>query len=90
MEKKRKVRFDDPQAGKIKKAKGERTLTLDGKNWFWKTDGYHVYIRSPQNKRVAISANQLLGGDRKVHDWNELVTPFDIKEYINTHMAEFA
>lgn len=89
MEKKRKVRFDDPNANQLKRAKGERTLVLNGEHWYWKTDGYDVYIRAPNGKRIAVSANMLLGGSNARHDWYELITPFDIKNYIDANVGSF-
>lgn len=74
MEKTKKIRGDDPKLGKLKRGKGERVLTMDDGDYFWKTDTRGVYIRSPYGKRFGTL------------NCYSPITPYDVKEIILANM----
>lgn len=87
MEKRRKIRGDDPNLGKKKKPKGFRSLVIGDLEYFWMTDGYSVFIKTPKNKSIDLTSVELLGGTGPSFD-GELVTPYDVKKYIEENQAK--
>lgn len=90
MEKRKKIRGDDPNLNKLKKAKGERSLHLGDQEWFWKSDGYDVKIRSPKNRSVCLNAAIVLGASVPNFNNREVVTPYDVKVYIENNLSNLA
>lgn len=85
MEKRRKVRGDDPNIGKKKKPKGFRTVNFGGTDYFWMTDGYVVIIKSPA-KSIELTTSELMGYPRNPMS-HEIVTPYDVRNYIEENLS---
>lgn len=87
MEKRRKVRGDDPNLNKRKKPKGFRSLVIGDNEYFWMTDGYSVIIKSP-TKSVDLTASEVAGYPRNPMS-HTLVTPYDVRNYIEENLVKF-
>lgn len=85
MEKRRKVRGDDPNIGKRKKPKGFRAINFSGTDFFWMTDGFSVIIKIP-TKSVELTASEVVHGTRNAMS-HEIVTPYDVRNYIEENLS---
>lgn len=88
MEKRRKVRGDDPNLGKKKKPKGYRALEVNGREFFWMTDGFVAFIKNGNNT-LELTTSELMGEARNPIA-HYPITPFDIKHYIDDNWSYFA
>lgn len=88
MEKRRKIRGDDPNLGKKKKPKGYRAIEVNGREFFWMTDGYVAIIKF-HNTSLEVTTSEIMGCARNPIT-HYAVTPFDIKSYIDDNWTFFA
>lgn len=87
MEKRRKVRGDDPKLNQKKKPKGYRAIEVNGHEFFWMTDGYVAIIKNGHSSKE-ITTSELMGYARNSIE-RHTVTPFDIKSYIDENWTVF-
>ncbi len=76
MDKRKKIRGDDPKLGKLKKARDERLITVNNVDYFWKVNGDGVYVRGPSGKRFGTKNSYAF------------ITPYDVKEIILANQAK--
>lgn len=88
MEKRRKIRGDDPNLGKKKKPKGYRAIEVNGREFFWMTDGYVAIIKH-HNSSLEVTSSEIMGNPRNPIE-KHAITPFDIKSYIDDNWTYFA
>jgi hypothetical protein len=88
MEKRRKIRGDDPNLNRMKKPKGYRAIEVNGREMFWMTDGFVVIIKDIR-KSIEITTSELMGYPRNPIE-RHVVTPYDIKSYIDENWSQFA
>ncbi len=74
MDKKRKIRGDDPNLGKRKPGKGERTIEVNGLECFWRASDIAITIRAPNGKRF------------ETRNSYGVITPYDVREVILANM----
>lgn len=84
MEKKRKIRGDDPKLNQRKKGKNDRRLDHNGEEWFWQLNGLIVKIRAPNGKAKNFDVSDVLGYVVLDDSFaNIVITPYDVNNFIS-------
>ena len=91
MEKRRKIRGDDPKLNQRKKGKNERRLERNGEEWFWQLIGTIVKIRAPNGKAKNFDVSDVLGYPVLDESFASIViTPYDVNQFIEQKEKSFA
>ena len=99
MEKKKKIRGDDPRLKERKKMSGERTLDIDGHKWGWVAGSRNILIIDPSGGRKVVPRVELGhvethgpkgSGDDPLIEIKEVVviSTGDIVDYIYKNLLE--
>ena len=81
MEKKRKIRGDDPSLNDRKAGKGERRIEVCGVTYFWMITSNGIRIREPDGKSRTFTMKQFVGSETSTWpSW--ATTPFDVSQFI--------
>lgn len=99
MEKKKKIRGDDPRLKERKKMSGERTLDIEGSKWGWVSGSRNILIIDPSGNRKVVPREELGhvethgprgSGDDPTVEIREVkvVSTGDIVDYIHNNLLE--
>ncbi len=99
MEKKKKIRGDDPRLKERKRMSGERTLLVENETWGWTAGSRNIVIVNPSGGRKVVSRDEIGhvethgpkgSGDDPLMEIREVtvISTGDIVDYIYKNLLE--